>query len=97
MANIAIAAIDFGTTFCSLSYLDPDKGSTEIFKISQTYDRVPTALLVKRNELEDMKFVEINIGYRAQSMYKNIPTARYKDYLYFECFKMQLRDDVSLI
>ena len=84
-----VAAIDFGTTFCSLSYQVAGYERKNLM-ISGTHDRVPTALLVRR------KGVQINvveIGYAAQSKYKNIPRRAYRDYLYFECFKMQLRDE----
>ena len=84
-----VAAIDFGTTFCSLSYQVAGY-DRENLMISDTRDRVPTALLVKR---KGVQIYVIEIGYAAQKKYKNIPISAYKDYLYFECFKMQLRDE----
>ena len=85
-----VAAIDFGTTFCSLAY--HVKGSKlESLKINETYDRVPNALLVVKKD--QSLFEVVDIGFLAQTKYKNIPAAKYDQYLYFECFKMQLRDE----
>ena len=78
-----VAAIDFGTTFCSLSYQVAAGYERKNLMISGTHDRVPTAVLVRR------KGVQINvveIGYAAQTKYKNIPRSSYRGYLYFECF-----------
>ena len=85
-----VAAIDFGTTFCSLSYQVAGSGQRETLKINGTYDRVPTALLVKR---EGVQINVVDIGYVAQTKYKNLLRRAYRDYLYFECFKMQLRNE----
>ena len=85
-----VAAIDFGTTFCSLSYQVPGYERKTLEISSDDSERVPTALLVKRTG-STIEVVEI--GSKAQFMYKSIPNKNYNDYVYFECFKMQLRDE----
>ena len=84
-----VAAIEFGTTFCSLSYQVAGYEQKNLM-ISGMHDRVPTALLIVRRKGE---INVVDIGYAAQTKYKNIPRSSYRDYLYFECFKMQLRDE----
>ena len=83
-----VAAIDFGT-FCSLSY-QVSGWDRSILRIHDTYDSVLSALLVKK---EGATIEVVDIGYSAQSQYKMLPKTKYKEYLYFECFKMQLRDE----
>ena len=84
-----VAAIDFGTTFCSLSY-QVSGWDRSTLCIHDTHDRVPSAILVKK---EGATIKVVDIGYSAQSQYKNLPKTKYKEHLYFECFKMQLRDE----
>ena len=84
-----VAAIDFGTSFCSLSY-QVSGWDRSILRIHDTYDSVLSALLVKK---EGTTIEVVDIGYPAQTKYKNLPKTKYKEYLYFECFKMQLRDE----
>ena len=90
-----VAAIDFGTTCCSLAYCFTGC-AIESLKINGVYDRVPTAILLKKRQNEVINVVDI--GFNAQQRYKNLPAGRYEDHLYFECFEMQLRDEsVSII
>ena len=84
-----VAAIDFGTAFCSLSY-QVSGWDRSTLCIHDTHDRVPSALLVKK---KGATIEVVDIGYSAQTQYKNLPKTKYKEYLYFECFKMQLRDE----
>lgn len=49
-----VAAIDFGTTFCSLAYTTGATNETEpeinTLKLNQYYSRVPTAILLKQKD-----------------------------------------------
>lgn len=86
-----IAAIDFGTACCSLSYAinGEDVAMLEIHENKPP--RVPTALLLKRKE--DGSIFRIDIGEVAQQMHTDLSKNKFKEHVYFECFKMQLRDE----
>ena len=87
-----IAAIDFGTTYCSVAYTLQD--SDEIFKLplDGPRTRVPNAILIKK---EDNKVV--GFGYLAQDKFSRLPKNEKKNYMYFERMKMILyRTPVSL-
>ena len=86
-----VAAIDFGTTFCSLAYCVTGC-DIETFKIDDYVDRVPTAILLKRRDQNEAITVD-KIGFVAQQKYKDLPADKHEHFLYFECFKMQLRDE----
>ena len=79
-----VAAIDFGTTYCSVAYtLQQD--SKEILKlpIDGHHTRVPNAVLVERGKNTVEAF-----GYRAQTMFSQM---RQKErFIYFERMKMIL-------
>lgn len=85
-----VAAIDFGTTYCSLAYsLQRD---TEIIKLplDGPHTRVPNAILIERGKNTVEAF-----GYRAQTMFSQ--TKQREKYIYFERMKMILyRRKVSL-
>lgn len=88
-----IAAIDFGTTFCSLAYTLSAKDEVVNLSINGRHKRVPTTILLKKvdNTLTICKF-----GDEAQDEITTLSVREFPDYLYFECFKMKLRDeDVS--
>jgi hypothetical protein len=87
-----IAAIDFGTTFCSLVY-KVNGSDTEILKNNDAFERVPTAILIEKNENGELKVEDTTIGFFAQRQYISLPAGDHEKYLYFECFKMQLRDE----
>ena len=87
-----IAAIDFGTTYCSVAYTLKD--SDEIFKLplDGPLTRVPNAILIKKegNEVD-------GFGYLAQNKFSRLPKNEKKNYMYFERMKMILyRTPVSL-
>ena len=89
-----IAAIDFGTTNCSVAYItasdNPDLGPQRL-PLSGTYHRVPTAILFKH----DGSFV--SFGYEARNDYINLDDEDRPQYYYFEEIKMNLQlDEVSL-
>ena len=87
-----VAAIDFGTSFCSLSY-SINGGNVEMLPINDNdKTRVPTAILLKRNR-EDDSILVIDIGGVAQQKHADLPKSEHKEHIYFECFKMQLRNE----
>jgi hypothetical protein len=82
-----IAAIDFGTTYCSLSYKTAGDDCITNFKFSDTHTRIPNAILLKKqgDKLEVERF-----GYRAQDEYTRIRQSQRDLFLYFERVKMVL-------
>lgn len=96
-----VAAIDFGTGFCSLAYtLAKDDVISNIpWPLSSSYSisaREPTALLLRKNEAGTFKVHKF--GSPAQNEITRLSTEELRNYLYFECFKMNLfREDVSTI
>ena len=78
-----IAAIDFGTTFCSLAYTL--KGSDDIVKLplDGPRTRVPNAILIERKNATVAAF-----GYRAQDQFTRLKEK--ERYIYFQRMKMIL-------
>ena len=95
MANQShnVAAVDFGTTYCSLSYAfkEGDVDIYDMLVIDDNHTRVPTALLLKKNE--DGSISRIDIGFVAQQKHAHLSKNKFKEYIFFECFKMELRDE----
>ena len=98
-----IAAIDFGTSNCSLAY-SVDRETVNTVCLCEAFDRVPTAILIEPEDKTShgsgnysMPMTVIDIGKVAQQSYGNLPKEEYIMHLYFECFKMKLRphEDVS--
>ena len=90
-ASENVAAIDFGTTFCSLAYTL--KGTKEILKLplDGPLTRVPNAILIEK-ESNTVRA----IGYRARHHFCQLRKQAEK-YAYFERMKMILyRTGVSL-
>ena len=48
--RVAIAAIDFGTTFCSLAYTLPHEDTVNFVELNKHQQRVPTAIYCCRNK-----------------------------------------------
>ena len=100
-----IAAIDFGTTFCSLAYTTPgDKIST--VKLNEYYARVPSAILLKERELRSSatsqgaktcSYEVVCFGYEAQEQHSKLRLRERTKHLYFERFKMTLQHDEVII
>lgn len=90
-----IAAIDFGTTFCSLAYTTKGDDSITTFKFSETHQRTPNSILLHREESGDCETVEF--GYRAVGEFLKVVKRRdSSEYIYFERIKMLLeKDEVS--
>ena len=89
-ASEYVAAIDFGTSFCSVAYAL--KGSKEILKLrlDGLHTRVPNAILIERETNTVVAF-----GYRAQNQFSKL--RQQTRYIYFERVKLILyRTYVSL-
>ena len=90
-----IAAIDFGTTFCSLAYALSEKGQVANVGLNWVLDRVPTAILLEKITASNSLNVA-NFGFQAQEEIIKLGK-ELEEYVYFECFKMKLsREVVSL-
>ena len=90
-ASEYVAAIDFGTTYCSLAYTL--RGTTEILKMQLNghHMRVPNAILIEKESNEVVAF-----GYYAQARFSGLQKTDQKKYIYFERMKMILyRSPVS--
>ena len=86
-----IAAIDFGTTNCSVAYTTVGSGSEEgpvILTLNETYYRVPTAILFNPDGTIN------SFGYDARSEYLDLDDEERLDYAYFEQIKMNLQHDM---
>ena len=86
-----VAAIDFGTGFCSLAYTMNEDNVIANIPLCSTNDhsaRVPTAVLLKKNEDGTVKVTKF--GSLAQSEIVKLSSERMGKHLYFECFKMDL-------
>ena len=80
-----VAAIDFGSTLCSVAYTL--LGEEEILKLALDghHTRVPNAILIERESNTVAAF-----GHRAQERYSRLPKRDQKKYIYFERLKMIL-------
>ena len=88
-----IAAIDFGTSSVSIAYTTPNDGKIKLVPLHKTFERVPNAILIRKNEGQQNETT--GIGHVAQNLY----SGRRKDaekFIYFERIKNLLeRDKVS--
>lgn len=81
-----IAAIDFGTTSCSVAYVIQNE-EVQRLSLNDTFYRVPTAILFE----PDGKV--FSFGIEAQQDYRNLDDDKRPNYIYFEHFKMKLQND----
>ena len=100
-----VAAIDFGTTFCSLAYTTgSEEQNVGNVKLNEVYSRVPTAVLLRQKQdcsVDDTddpvtKSVAYEIkafGYQAQEEHRKLRSHDRSKCLYFERFKMNLQQD----
>ena len=93
-----VAAIDFGTGFCSLAYTLGQDDEIATIPLGFTYTpdsaRTPTAVLLKKNP--DCTLKVVKFGSPAQSEISKLSSEALRKYLYFEYFKMNLlREAVS--
>ena len=90
-----IAAIDFGTTFCSLAYIREGDEKIITFKLDGIHQRVPNAVLLKQDD-HGPNYTVAQFGYMAQEEYSKMRASSRVNYIYFERIKMILeRDKVS--
>ena len=80
-----VAAIDFGTTFCSVAYTLHKSDETLTLKLNGAHTRVPNAILIEKESSTVAAF-----GYRAQEYFSRLPKKEQKRYIYFERMKMIL-------
>ena len=78
-----VAAIDFGTTYCSVAYTL--HGAKEILKLplDGPHTRVPNSILIERKSNKVTAF-----GYRAQQRFAQVK--KKQEYIFFERMKMIL-------
>ena len=97
-----VAAIDFGTTHCSLAYSTAASADeTSSLKLGDYHARVPTAILLKRgkerlNSDGSVVGIECSIdsfGYVAQNKYQRLKRGDNAKFLYFERMKMRLQHE----
>ncbi|XP_019859611.1 PREDICTED: heat shock 70 kDa protein 12A-like isoform X2 [Amphimedon queenslandica] len=86
-----IAAIDFGTSSLSVAYTTPTDGQIKLVPLHSTYERVPNAILILKDQ-EQCKV--IGVGYKAQSIYSTKKETQ--NVIYFERIKTLLERDTSL-
>ena len=89
-----IAAIDFGTTGCSVAYTTVESRPEEDpwrLPLNTTFYRVPTAILFKPDGSID------SFGYDARAQYLNLDDEERLEYAYFEQIKMRLQHDEVLL
>ena len=87
-----VAAIDFGTTYCSLAYMTEGDQEPTMMNFEYTYPRVPTSLLLKRND--DDGTVEVKcFGYEARREYTRTRPKLQHQYIYFDRVKMNLKEE----
>ena len=85
-----IAAIDFGTTNCSVAYILPgemaEQGPTKL-AFEGTINRVPTAVLFNEEGTVEA------FGTTARKAYRNLEDVERLTWAYFEQIKMNLQHD----
>ncbi len=90
LRNSSVAAIDFGTTCCTVTYKTPCSDSIEYFPFDCIYPRVPNAIMLSKSNDGIIK-VE-SYGLSAQKEYN---TKGARGNIYLERMKMLLeRDEV---
>ena len=93
--DLPIAAVDFGTTFCSLAYSLSDAETVKLVNLNPLKDRVPTALLLQHSPNGTLRTCQF--GFNAQTSVTTLVGEERKTHLYFELVKMLLHshDTVS--
>lgn len=95
-----IAAIDFGTTFCTLAYVTTQDKNVQALRIDGVMKRVPTAILLKLEDNKPSKplrpgtqspiYKVVSVGYTAQQRYAKLTLVQQEEHLYFERTKTML-------
>ena len=98
--NKNIAAIDFGTTHCSLAYTTESSDNIASLILNEVFPRVPTAILLYKegfeisgNENKGIRCKVQAFGFNAQTQYQRIRLNDRSKYVYFERMKMRLQHD----
>ena len=88
-----IAAIDFGTTNCSVAYTTVENKQEGPLRLTlnTAYYRVPTAILFKPDGSID------SFGHDARAEYLNLDDDERLEHAYFEQIKMTLQHDKVLM
>ena len=84
-ASEYVAAIDFGTTFCSVAYTLKADDEIRKLPLDGHHTRVPNAILIAKESNEVAAF-----GFRAQEKFSRLRKGDQKGYVYFERMKMML-------
>ena len=82
-----IAAIDFGTTNCSVAYTVVGDKGLHLLPLNNTFNRVPTAILFASDGSVKA------CGYDARMEYINLDNDERLQHAYFEQIKMDLQHD----
>ena len=82
-----IAAIDFGTTNCSVAYTVVGDKGLHLLPLNNTFTRVPTAILFASDGSVKA------FGYDARTEYINLDAHERLQCAYFEQIKMNLQHD----
>ena len=98
-----VAAIDFGSTYCSLAFSSEGDDEVCTMKLNDYHARVPTAILLKKtsesrtdDETKVTHFEVASFGYRAQEAYEKLRRKQLHNFLYFDRMKMTLQHDQVL-
>ena len=94
-----IAAIDFGTGFCSLAFTLAKNAKIVNIPLSCSFDsaRVPTAILLEKKP-DESNLQVVKFGSQAQDSISKMSNEDLEKHLYFECFKMDLfHEAVSIV
>ena len=90
-----VAAIEFGTTYCSLAYITEGYQEPTMMNFVYNNPRVPTSLLLKRND--DNGTVDVKcFGYEARREYTRIRPKSQHQYIYFDRIKMSLKEEEDI-
>lgn len=89
------AGIDFGTSSCSLAFSVSSSEKIVNLPFGRNFEeREMTAILLER--LADRKVIVKSFGKSAQNQFSRLGQSDIEKHIYFECFKMELRKDVSI-
>ena len=90
-----IAALDFGTTYCSLAMIS-GKGKASCLKLDGYCPRVPNAILLRKLDSSSATDVPCEIrafGKKAQATHTKLKPNEVSQHLFFERIKMNLQHD----
>lgn len=86
-----IAAIDFGTTSCSVAYCVQGDQRVHLLKLGPDDVRVPTAILM------DVSGKVVEFGKNARRKYAHVPSERKQYFHFFSEIKMSLQHDQVIL